>query len=90
MELGNLLTIIAEKLIPDRKEVREGKVKTELVVLLESVMACHNGYKQYKRDENDENYEHWQRQVRFLVETLNGLRTTLSTVWPEAFDAVHR
>ncbi|MCP4461053.1 MAG: hypothetical protein GY816_23980 [Cytophagales bacterium] len=89
IDLGSLLSIIAEKLLPDRNEIREAEVKEKLVFLLESVTSVSNTYREFKRDENRESYQHWQDSVLSLANTLNELKTTLSVVWPDAFDAVH-
>jgi len=87
--LERLIEILAGRFLPDRSELREGRVRRRLVFLLEALIGCHNAYKAFRAEENEETYRSWWASVEDLVRILDNLRTTLSTVWPDAFDAVH-
>jgi len=89
--LDKIAEILLNKFIiprtPEQKAERD--VKEKIVFLHESLIYCHNAYRQYKSDPNDENLAVWKHAVVYLIRVLEEIGTTLATFAPDAYDDVY-
>lgn len=87
--LEKLVGLLVDRLLQERREFREERVRKKLVFLLEALFSCHNAYKAFKADQKEETFLSWRSAVEDLILTLDSLRTTLATISPDSFDAVY-
>lgn len=84
-----LIQLLVDRYLPDRRELREQPARKKIVFLLEALVDCHNAYMAYSSDKDELRLIAWRLSVENLVRTLDSLRTTLASIWPETFDAVY-